>query len=216
MEKIELKHNTEEWLAYRKTGIGGSEAASIIGMNPWKTNVELWEEKVGMRDPKDISDNPFVQYGKEAEEHIRALFALDYRDTYLVSAPKDIVYRKGCMFASLDGELLRIADGKEGILEIKTVGALSGATREKWNGRIPDNYFCQVLHYLAVTEKDFAIVRARFRVVHEDGSVSSREEDYEIERSDVEEDIKFLVKEEEAFWECVTKKVKPNLRLPRI
>jgi putative phage-type endonuclease len=216
MERITLKHNTPEWLNYRKTGIGGSDAGAILGMNSWKTNVDLWEEKVGIREPADISDNPFVQYGKQAEDHIRALFALDYKDKYFVGSPKDIVYRKGCMFASLDGELVRISDGKEGILEIKTVGAMSGSTREQWKGRIPDNYFCQVLHYLAVTEKDFAVVRARFRVVHEDGSVSSREEDYEIERADVEDDIRFLVKEEEAFWEAVTKKVKPHLRLPNI
>ena len=39
--------NREEWLKERKKGIGASEASCIIGVNPWKTNVELWQEKTG-------------------------------------------------------------------------------------------------------------------------------------------------------------------------
>ena len=41
--------NREEWLKERKKGIGGSDAATVLGKNPWKTNVELWEEKTGRR-----------------------------------------------------------------------------------------------------------------------------------------------------------------------
>ena len=67
-----------EWLAKRKSYIGGSEAACIVGMNPYQSNVDLWELKTGRKKAEDISDNPYVRYGTEAEKHLRELFALDY------------------------------------------------------------------------------------------------------------------------------------------
>ena len=56
--------NREEWLKERKKGIGASEASCIIGVNPWKTNVELWQEKTGQREAEDIGDKDCVMYGK--------------------------------------------------------------------------------------------------------------------------------------------------------
>ena len=67
----------EEWLVNRK-GIGGSDASAILGLNPYKTNQELWMEKKGQMSPVDISDKPYVKYGNDAEPLLRALFALDY------------------------------------------------------------------------------------------------------------------------------------------
>ena len=55
------------WLESRTLGIGGSDAAAILGLNPYKSNVELFDEKTGRRMPKDISDKPYVKYGTEAE-----------------------------------------------------------------------------------------------------------------------------------------------------
>ena len=51
----------EQWLEERKKGIGGSDAATIMGLNPYKTNVDLWEEKTGRKDAEDISDKSYVQ-----------------------------------------------------------------------------------------------------------------------------------------------------------
>ena len=68
--------NREEWLKERKKGIGASEASCIIGVNPWKTNVELWQEKTGQREPEDIGKKAEVMYGKKAEELVRGLFEL--------------------------------------------------------------------------------------------------------------------------------------------
>ena len=75
----------EEWLQCRMRGIGGSDAACIIGMNPWKSNVQLWREKAG-RDPDrrakqdEISAKPAVQFGKAAEAPVRELFLLMHPD----------------------------------------------------------------------------------------------------------------------------------------
>lgn len=51
------------WLKARTYGIGGSDASAIVGMNPYKTNIDLFEEKTGRRIPEDISDKPYVRYG---------------------------------------------------------------------------------------------------------------------------------------------------------
>ena len=51
-----MDNNRKQWLEERKAGIGASDAAAIIGMNPWKTNIQLWQEKTGEVEPEDISD----------------------------------------------------------------------------------------------------------------------------------------------------------------
>ena len=66
-----------EWLGNR-SGIGGSDASAVLGLNPYKSNTELWEEKTGKRVPEDISHKDYVQYGHDAEPLLRKLFALDY------------------------------------------------------------------------------------------------------------------------------------------
>ena len=79
-----LFNSREEWLQGRKNHIGGSDAAACVGRNPYKNNVQLWEEKVGLVLPEDISDKDYVQYGTEAEKYLRALFVLDHPE-YKVS-----------------------------------------------------------------------------------------------------------------------------------
>ena len=49
LEKIKLIHGSPEWLAFRRTGIGGSDAAAILGLSSFTSNVEVWEEKTGRR-----------------------------------------------------------------------------------------------------------------------------------------------------------------------
>jgi predicted phage-related endonuclease len=66
------------WLSERRTGIGGSDAATILGVSPYMTNVELWRIKTGRKIPEDISGKPYVKYGIEAERHLRGLFELNH------------------------------------------------------------------------------------------------------------------------------------------
>ena len=53
----------EEWLEERKTGIGGSDASAIVGLNPYSDNIKLWEIKTKRAEQEDISDKPYVKYG---------------------------------------------------------------------------------------------------------------------------------------------------------
>lgn len=113
------------WLKARTYGIGGSDASAIVGKNPYKTNIDLFEEKIGRKIPEDISDKPYVRFGTLAEPHIRAIFALTYPE-YCVSYYENRILRSKqypFLQASLDGEL-EDENGRKGILEIKTTNIL--------------------------------------------------------------------------------------------
>lgn len=205
----------EEWLVNRK-GIGGSDASAILGLNPYKTNQELWMEKKGQMSPVDISGKSYVKYGNDAEPLLRALFALDYPEYKVEYYDNNMIINKKYPWAhaSLDGELID-SDGRRGILEIKTTNILQSMQWEKWDNRIPDNYYIQILHYLLVTEYDFVVLKAQLRRVR-DGEVRLTTKHYHIEREEVLSDIKMLKEEEEAFWHSLQRGQKPGLLLPEI
>lgn len=205
----------DEWLSHRHR-IGGSEASCIVGMNPYKTNVELWREKTGRTFPEDISEKSYVKYGHEAEPHIRALFALDFPEYTVEYYENNMILNDKYPFAhaSLDGELTD-EFGRKGILEIKTTNILQSMQRESWRDRIPDNYYIQVLWYLMVTEYDFAVLVAQLKTDY-GGDIRKQTRHYFIERADVEEDIEYLIEAGERFWKYVMDDDEPGLILPGI
>lgn len=214
---IAIENQRKNWLEERKKGIGASDAASVVGLNPYKTNVQLWEEKTGLQQAEDISDKPYVKYGTEAEKHLRALFQLDfpeYEVAYDQYARIANLKNYPFLFATLDGVLTEKQTGKKGILEIKTTEILNSMQLLKWKNRIPDNYYIQVLHQLLVTGYDFVILKAQLKFSFNGMRLETRH--YTIERNEVIQDMEFLLKKEIAFWECVTEKRKPNLILPAI
>jgi len=215
VEKLVLS-SREEWLMARKNHIGGSDASACVGLNPYRTNVELWEEKTGRRDAEDISGKDYVIYGTRAEEYLRELFILDFPEYQVFYDENNMFLNSGYpwMHASLDGELVD-QDGRYGLLEIKTTELMQSMQKEKWNDRIPDNYFCQVLHYLAVTGYEFAVIKAQLKSEW-GGELRIATKHYFIERKDVEEDIKYLVEAENRFWNYVELGRRPDLILPAI
>jgi putative phage-type endonuclease len=208
--------NHDEWIKARINGIGASEAAAVVGMSPYKSNTELWEEKTGRRVAEDISDKPYVQYGKEAEKHLRALFALDFPQ-YQVDYDEFGMIRNNpdCSFAfaTLDGALTE--NKRHGVLEIKTTEIMRAGQWEEWNNRIPQHYYIQVIHQLLATGYDFAILKAQIKY-QKDGQPAVAIRHYPIERSEVEGDIKWLAEREKVFWNCVINDIRPALILPEI
>ena len=216
MKKIKFK-NKKEWLAYRNNGIGGSEASSILGTNQYKTNTQLWEEKMGLRVSEDISDKPRVKYGTNAEAPIRELTKLDYPEYKITHQENTVILNEEYefLFASLDGEITEIATKRKGILEIKTTEVSRSSELEKWKGRIPDNYYAQILHYLIVTNYEFVLLAVQIKFGWDKNKKEIKY--YLIEKQDVLEDIKYLKEEEIKFWNNnILKKIKPNVLLPQI
>ena len=207
--------NHDEWLHNRQR-IGGSDAAAILGMNPYRTNVELWQIKTGQLIAEDISDKPYVKYGTEAEQYLRKLFKLDYPEYQVLYEENNMWLNSKYPYAhaSLDGWLID-RDGRKGILEIKTTNILQSMQKEKWKNRIPDNYYIQLLHYLMVTEFDFAVLKAQLKYEY-DNDVFLQVKHYKIERADVQADIEFLETSEKRFWQHVQDRKRPDLVLPNI
>lgn len=206
----------EAWLKGRAKRIGGSDAAAILGMSPYMTNEQLWEIKTGRREQPDISEKDVVQYGTQAEDHLRELFKLDFPDYYVGYTPYNLFLNPKFPWAhaSLDGWLNK--DGRMGILEIKT-SLVSGALQaEKWRDRIPDMYYCQVLHYLMVTGWDFVILKAQLKYQYDDELPYLQTRHYYIDRADVEQDIAVLEKAEMEFWRHVQENKRPAVILPEI
>lgn len=217
MIKMDILQDHDAWLEARSHYIGGSDAAAVLGLNPYKSNLELWQEKTGLVVPEDISEKSYVKYGHAAEDYLRELFALDFPEYEVSYAENNIWFNDAVPFAhaSLDGWLTD-QGGRAGVLEIKTTNILRSMQKETWDRRIPDNYYVQVLHYLMVTEFDFAILKAQLKYEFPGGDIMLHTKHYKIERSEVEDDISYLAQKEAGFWKNVQVKKKPALLLPEI
>lgn len=211
----------EEWHRARLQGIGGSEAAAIIGKSPWCSNVELWRRKTGRATAPDISDNAAVKYGHDAEPLIRELFALDYADTYETSygGAFDMVRHPEhpFIFATLDGRLVERSTGRRGVLEIKTTTITRSMQREKWwkdNAPcVPDQYYIQCAHQLIASGFDFAVLHAQLKYEYGD-DVRTERRSYFIERDEIADDLEYLLAEEIKFWRLVQEDRPPDFILP--
>lgn len=218
MVKKIRSENRSEWLEKRKKRIGGSDAATILGRNPWKTNTTLFEEKMDLKEPEDLSNNKAVTIGSRAEEYLRELFKLEYEDKYEVKYDDDdfsmwINDKYPFAHASLDGILIDKESNQKGILEIKTTTIYNEYEIEKWNEKIPIYYYIQCLHYLMVMDYDFVILKARIKIaITEEVFVRH----YKFDRIQCREDIKKLIAAEEKFYQHMLEGESPNLILPEI
>lgn len=138
---IALEQNTEEWLEFRKTKIGSSEAPIIMGESPWKTPEQLWEEKMGLKESS--YENAAMQRGKQLEAQARKAFE---QETGLVVWPNVLIHPEHeFIIASLDGITM---DGQAAV-EIKCSGEKTH--QMALSGEIPKHYQVQMQHQLAGT-----------------------------------------------------------------
>lgn len=213
-----MQNNRQTWLNKRKSGLGGSDAAAVIGRNPWMSNVDLWQIKTGRKKQEDISNKDVVKYGIAAEGYLISLFALDNPQYDVKHVDFDILRHNKHPFllASLDGRLIERETGRKGVLEIKTTEIRRASDWDKWDNQVPDNYFCQVIHYLGVTGWDFAIIKAQIKHC-KDGVPTLTTRHYYFDAAVHAEDVAFLRQKEIEFWqEYVEKDVCPPLILPQI
>ena len=188
----------EDWLAVRRTGIGGSDAAAAVGLNPYMSPLELWLDKTGRADglpgpdPDDTSSptywgtllEPIVaaSYTKQTGNRVRRVNAVLRHPTIPF------------MLANLDREVVGVPDVQ--ILECKTAGEF-GARR--WREGVPEYVQIQVQHQLAVTGKSAAHVAVLL--------CGQALEVHRIERDDAL--IERLVELEVRFWRFVESDTPP-------
>lgn len=135
--------NRAEWLEARRQGIGGSDAPAIVGVSPWRTPLDVYEDKLGEAPERD--DNEAMAWGRALEPVIRQAYS--DRTGYAVALPAMLAHPKhDWMLANLDG----IANDGRRVLEIKTARTAQG-WGEEGSDMIPLPYLIQVQHYMAVT-----------------------------------------------------------------
>lgn len=190
----------EDWLEVRKQGIGSSDAGAAVGLNPYKSQLELWLEKTGRDatlpkiDPHDEESpaywgnvlEPIVawHYSKRTKNKVRRINAV------LQHPNPDLPW----MLANIDREVIGTDDVQ--ILECKTAG-INGA--HLWKDGIPEYVQLQVMHQLAVTGKQTADVAVLLGGQHL--------EVHRIERD--EQMITRLIELERKFWTYVENDTPP-------
>lgn len=184
-----------QWLEYRKQGIGGSDVAAVCGLSRWKSPMGIWMEKTGQVESEPAGEAAY--WGTMMEPIVRQEFIT--RTGLQVNQVKAILQHKRFpfMLANLDGVLIDPERG-EGVFEAKTAGTYSAA---EWEKGIPDAYALQVQHYMEVTGLNFVYVAVliggnnfQWRLIERDEGV-----------------IDLLVSIESRFWRLVEQKIPPDI-----
>ena len=196
MEAIRLVEtkdmSREDWLAWRKKGIGGSDTGAILGVNKWKSAIGVWLDKTDQVEEEQEQSEP-AYWGNVLEETVAKEFeartGLKVRRCNAILQHPEIPY----MLANVD----RLIVGQNVGLECKTTSSYG---KDEWESdEVPDSYYIQCQHYMAVTGYDawwIACLIGGQRFVHK-----------KIERN--EELIKMIFERAAAFWKCVEDKIMP-------
>ena len=185
----------EEWLEYRRLGIGGSDASVVCGINRYKSPVELWLDKTGQIPSQEAGEAAY--WGTQLEPFVRSEFTK--RTGIEVKQVKELLQSEEYpfMLANLDG-ICEVPDIGTCIFEAKTASAYKAG---EWENTIPDEYMCQIQHYMAVTGYAGTYIAVliggntfKWRFVERD-----------------EELISMLIELESAFWNHVQDGTPPPL-----
>ena len=164
----------DEWLEARSQGIGGSDAGTILGVNPYKGRLELWLEKSG-RKPDAFTGNEATRLGQAFERPIAEVYAQSIADQGLVVVAWPVILEGSYdwQLGNVDFFVCRTTDANfaqfktgvvndwdgydappliQSILEIKTSGLAGRGNADAWsNGSVPAGYRAQGCHYASVT-----------------------------------------------------------------
>jgi putative phage-type endonuclease len=156
----------KEWQEARHSGIGGSDAGTILGVNGYNSAYEMWGDKTGIN-PKTFNGNRATQWGHRLEPLVALAYA-EERNQAIVEWKVMIWADNGYEFANIDflvvtpsdqfpiGQITNWASeevppGILAILEVKTTGIVTSGTAHKWKGgQVPDTYTVQGYHYVSV------------------------------------------------------------------
>uniref|UniRef100_UPI004055A1B9 YqaJ viral recombinase family nuclease n=1 Tax=Acetatifactor sp. TaxID=1872090 RepID=UPI004055A1B9 len=183
----------EDWLKYRKMGIGGSDAGAICGLNPYSSAMQVFYDKTSAVTEEE--DKEAMRQGRDLEQYVAERF-MEATGLKVRKANAIFVNEKNpFMLANVD----RLVVGEDAGLECKTVSAYNS---DKWkDDSIPEHYQIQCHHYMAVIGAKCWYIAA---VILGVGFVYRK-----IERD--EELIQYLIRIETEFWkEHVMKGVMPD------
>lgn len=179
------------WKELRGKYIGGSDCASVIGLNPYKSAYSLWAEKTGKIPP--FEGNLTTDVGTYLEEFIAKRFEQETGKKVRRENQSILNDEYPWAIANIDRSIV----GEDALLECKSTSELN--LKKYRNGEYPPRFYCQVMHYLAVTGKKKAYLAVL--IGNKDFKI------FEIERDEAE--IVALMEEERCFWELVKRDEPP-------
>lgn len=182
----------ERWLEARRGSLGGSDAAAVLGLNPYASPYSVWAEKTG-RVP-DKTDNEAMRLGRDLEGYVAVRWQEETgKKTRRVNA---MLYNRAIPFAHANID--RWVVGENAGLECKTTSVLN--LKQFKGGAYPERYYAQCLHYMAVT----GAARWYLAVLVLNKGLLC----FTVERD--EEEIAALLRREEAFWRLVQSDTPPE------
>jgi putative phage-type endonuclease len=171
MSKIQriptAKLTYEEWVELRKSlvykgMVGGSDASTLLGLNPWTSKITRWNQSVGTANIKNI-DNEIMFHGRLLEDYVADLWQywtgdpIEMINNYQSKTKLRKSIRRNSifinpkypfLFANIDRQItMHDEQHGKGVLEIKTI---SGYNADKWSGGIPPYYIAQIQLYMLV------------------------------------------------------------------
>lgn len=196
LTKVREFTNDEEWHNLRSEGIGGSDAGTLLGINKYKSRIDLYIDKTEGK--KNNTNNRFTHFGHKLEKIVFEEFQERNKNLKCYKVPYSL--KRGVCLANLDGMIYDQERDRYGVLELKTT---SEYNKDEWEGdTVPQSYYAQVQHYLYVTGLSYAYIACLI------GGNDYRQ--FYIERNI--DDVELIKKESEKFWkENVLKKVPPML-----
>lgn len=187
----------EEWLEHRKSGIGGSDAGAIMGVNPYKGPFSVWADKRGYESSFD--DTEATRQGRDLENYA----ALRFSEKTGKGIRREYGMLRSREFPFMTANFDRVVVGQKAGLECKWSRDIY---KKRWrDGEMPMEYYCQCLHYMAVSGWDvwyLVVVIALTEVMVYKISRGARREEAGVDHylPDAQEDIDALTAAEEAFW----------------
>lgn len=183
----------EEWLEARRHGIGGSDAGAIVGMSKYASPYTVWLDKTGKLPDKE--DNEAMRCGRDLEEYVAKRFC----DATGKKVRRDNHIIKNSLYPFAHANVDRVIVGENAGLECKTTSSLD--LRQFRGVEFPERYYCQCVHYMAVTgmERWYLAV-----LVYGKGFFI-----YTLERDQAEIDA--LMAAEADFWPLVENNTPPAL-----
>ena len=164
----ELSTQQRQWLERRRKGIGGSDASSILGVNPYKSSLKVWREKVEGYDEEDLKPNKRMEVGTRFERGI-AEWAAD-RLGFKLNHPRWAIKNEKYpwMFAHVDG----LFKSENAILEVKSIATRYAKSEvEEWGPELTDQipwmYTAQCQHYMTCASLPTIYLAAFFHLESE-------------------------------------------------
>jgi len=185
----------DEWLNWRKKGIGGSDASVVFGINKYKSPVELFMEKTDMLTPTEVGEAAY--WGNQLESVVKAEFT---KRTGIEVFPVNKILKSKeypFMLANLDG-VCKHPELGTCVFEAKTASAYKA---DEWDEAVPMEYILQVHHYMAVTGYAGAYIAVLIGGNTFKWTFLERDEDL----------ISTIVQREADFWERVESDIPPSL-----